>query len=71
MQAVAGQVLQGDAPQDSDIPLIGISGIVVLCHKESLKLHVLITTKVKLSNNLNMVNVMEMNFKVKAVLLRV
>lgn len=57
VHAVVAQVLEGGVPQDSDMPLTGISAIVQLNPTESPKLHVLITTKIKLLNNLNIANI--------------
>jgi hypothetical protein len=57
--AVVVQVLQRGVPQDSDMPLTGLSAIVQLNHTEIPKLHMLITTKIKLLNNLNMANIMK------------
>jgi len=59
VHAVVAQFLQGGVPQDSDMPLTRMSAIVQLNNVGSPKLHVLINTKIKLLNKLNLANIMK------------
>ena len=65
VHAVVAQFLQGGVPQDSDMPLTGMSAIVQLNHTGSPKLHVLINTKIKILNKLNLVKYYEVYMTVR------
>lgn len=65
MHAVVAQFKQSGVPQDSDMPLARMSAIVQVNHTGSPKLHVLINTKIKFLNKLNLVKYYEVNMTVR------